>query len=47
MISNSPERISALTLGVCKIVTVAAGRCFDSVWYNLEQKNLCCKEFTN
>lgn len=30
--------MSALSLGVYKIVTVVAGRCFDSALYNSEQK---------
>lgn len=30
--------MSALSLGVYKFVTVAAGRCFDSALYNSEQK---------
>lgn len=32
--------MSALSLGVYKIDTVVAGRCFDSTFYNSEQKNI-------
>lgn len=40
--------MSALSLGVYKIVTVAAGCCFDSALYNSEQqkKNLSYEDFS-
>lgn len=37
-VSNSIEMVSALSLEVCKIITVAAGHCFDSVLDNSEQQ---------
>lgn len=39
--------MSALALGVYKIVTVAAGCCFDNALYNSEQKKSLLQKFYN
>lgn len=46
-ISKYPEVMSALALGVYKIVTVAAGCCFDNALYNSEQKKSLLQKFYN